>query len=74
MAIGKPAQPLEFGSVDKKPVKLVILLASPPDRTADHIQALGRISRLMANAEFREKTYAAESADALYELFRNAEQ
>ena len=43
LAIGKPAQPLEFGSIDKKPVQLIILLVSPPEKKDEHIQALGRI-------------------------------
>src|SRR5215831_4302607 len=47
MAIGKPARPMDFQAIDGQPVRLVVLLASPPDRTSDHIQALARISRLM---------------------------
>ena len=74
MAIGRPAEPIEFSAVDKKPVKLIVLLASPPDKTADHIQALGKISRLMADPGFREEAYAAPSAEALYELFEKAEK
>lgn len=73
LALGKPAEPMEFGSVDKKPVQLIVLLASPPDKTSDHIQALGKISRLMANPEFRESAYAAETAEAMFELFKAAE-
>lgn len=38
MAIGKPAEPLEFQAIDGRPVRLIVLLASPPDRTGDHIQ------------------------------------
>ena len=74
MAVGRPAEPIEFGSVDRKPVKLIVLLSSPPDKTADHIQALGKISRLMSDAAFREATFAAESGEELYELFRKAER
>src|SRR5262245_66310315 len=33
MAIGKPAQPMDFQAIDGQPVRLVVLLASPPDRT-----------------------------------------
>jgi fructose-specific phosphotransferase system IIA component len=73
MAIGKPAQPLNFEAIDGQPVKLVVLLASPPDRTSDHIQALARISRLMAMDELREKMYAAESAERILELLRSQE-
>lgn len=74
MAVGRPSAPIEFDSIDRKPVQLVVLLASPPDRTSDHIQALGRISRLMTNAAFREATYGATSAEELYSLFQNAEK
>ncbi|RMH12787.1 MAG: PTS sugar transporter subunit IIA [Planctomycetota bacterium] len=68
MAIGKPAEPLDFEALDSQPVRLVVLLASPPDRTSDHIQALARISKLMAAEDLREKIYAAQSADEIYKL------
>ena len=55
--------------VREKPIHLLVLLASPPDKTSDHIQALGKISRLVANPEFREKAYDAPTAEALYDLF-----
>ena len=74
MAIGRPAEPIEFQSLDGKPVKLIVLLASPPNRTADHIQALGKISRMMADKDFRNSAYTAQSAETLYQLFKEAEK
>ena len=74
IAMGRPAQPIDFNSIDNKPVKLMVLLVSPPDKPSDHIQALGKISRLMADPKFRFAAYTAESAEALYELFRGAEK
>lgn len=74
MAIGRPSEPIDFGSVDKKPVRLIVLLTSPPNKTADHIQALSKISRLMVNPDFRESTFVAESAEELYRLFSEADQ
>jgi len=73
MAIGKPARPMDFQAVDGQPVRLVVLLASPPDRTSDHIQALARISRLMTMDDFRNRIYAAETAAEIYELLRGQE-
>ncbi len=73
MAIGKPAEPIDFASIDGKPVKLVVLLASPLERTSDHIQALARISRLMAAGEFRDRMYSATSAEELYGLLAKEE-
>lgn len=73
LAVGRLAQPIDYDSIDRKPVRLVVLLVSPPDRTSEHIQALGRISRLMTSAEFRERVYAAATPTDLVELFRSAE-
>jgi fructose-specific phosphotransferase system IIA component len=73
MAIGKPAKPMDFQAIDAQPVKLVVLLASPPDRTSDHIQALARISRLMTMDDFRNKIYSAVTASEIYELLRSQE-
>jgi fructose-specific phosphotransferase system IIA component len=74
MAIGKPARPMDFEAIDGHPVKLVVLLASPPDRTSDHIQALARISRLMTMDEFREKIYAAQTGEEIYNLLKSQEK
>ena len=74
IALGRPDQPMDFESVDGKPVKLIILLLSPTDKTNEHIQALGKISKLMGNLTFRHAAYSASSAAEMYELFREAEQ
>ena len=68
MALGKPAAPLDFQSKDGLPVNLVVLLASPLDKTGPHIQALARISRLMLMDGFREAVNAAADADALWDV------
>jgi fructose-specific phosphotransferase system IIA component len=74
MAIGKPASPMEFEAIDGKPVRLIVLLASPPDRSSDHIQALARISRLMLMDDFREQMYAATTAEEIYGLLQGKEK
>ena len=73
MAIGKPSEPIDFSAIDNKPVRLVVLLASPLDRTSDHIQALARISRLMASEEFRSQIYQASTSAQLLELLQSRE-
>ena len=74
MAIGKPAQPMDFEAIDGQPVRLVVLLASPLDKNNDHIQALARISRLMTNESFRNKLYEATTPEAIFELIQSAER
>ena len=73
MAIGIAHEPIEFESIDGKPVTILILLVSPADQTGPHIQALASISRLMLNAEFKQKLEQATSADEVYELLNNTE-
>ena len=73
MAVGIAAEPVDFDSIDQKPVSIVILLASPIDRTGPHIQALARISRLMLDEEFRGKLEKAGSPEEVYRLISTKE-
>jgi fructose-specific phosphotransferase system IIA component len=61
VAVGKPAAPIDFDSIDKRPVNLIVMLASPPDQTGPHIQALARISRLMNVDAFRQAMRTAST-------------
>ncbi len=65
VAIGKPETPIDFDSIDKRPVNLIVLLASPPDQTGPHIQALARISRLMNVEGFRQAMRVATNAQQI---------
>jgi fructose-specific phosphotransferase system IIA component len=68
MAIGKPAHPIDFQSIDGKPVSIIWMLCSPPDQTAPHIHALARISRLMTIDKFRQSLNAAHSAQEMFDI------
>lgn len=68
IAIGKPAEPIDFEAIDSQPVQLVVLLASPPDKTSDHIQALAHISRMMNDSSFREEIYSATTPEEIFGL------
>ena len=74
MAIGIVPDGIDFESVDSEPVKIIILLVSPQDRTGPHIQALARISRLMLDEEFKNKLQNCTTAEAIYELIDSKEQ
>jgi fructose-specific phosphotransferase system IIA component len=69
IAIGKPAKPIDFQSIDNEPVSLIVLLASPTNQTGPHIQALARISRLMTMQPFRDKINDAKTAEDIYQAF-----
>lgn len=69
MAVGKPAEPLEFDAIDGKPCKFIVLLTSPIDETGPHIQALASISRLWQNELFRQAVLEANTAEQVYAAF-----
>lgn len=73
MAAGKPAQPVDFQSLDGRPVTFVVMLISPPDQTGPHIQALAKISRLMNIDGFRAAVAAAASAEELHKAIATFE-
>ena len=73
MAFGKPAEPLEFDSIDKQPVRAIFLLASPQSQTGPHIQALARVSRLMLNKDVQSAIFDADSSDEVYKLIAEQE-
>jgi fructose-specific phosphotransferase system IIA component len=73
MAIGIAPRPIDFNSVDGKPVGIIILLISPSDQTGPHIQALAKISRMMLDEPFREKLQNAGSAEEVCELLTSRE-
>lgn len=73
MAIGRTAQPLEFGSIDKQPVELIILLGSPLDQTGPHIEALSRISRMLIDPDVRDKMKTLATGQEVYDLIGELE-
>ena len=73
IAIGIAHEPIEYNSIDGKPVTILILLVSPADQTGPHIQALATISRLMLNEDFRQKLEKVNSADEAYALLDDQE-
>lgn len=68
MAIGRPETPIEFDSIDGRPCTLIVLLASPVDKTGPHIHALAGVSRLWQTEGFRAAMTGVSSGDELFAL------
>jgi len=66
--------PVDFDSIDERPVDIVFLLVAPEGSGADHLKALARVSRLLRDRSLVEKLRATESADALYALLVDSVQ
>jgi PTS system nitrogen regulatory IIA component len=60
--------PVDFDSIDERPVDIVFLLVAPEGAGADHLKALARVSRLLRDRSLVEKLRNTETSDALYAL------
>lgn len=61
--------PVAYGSVDDRPVDLMMALFAPPDAGAEHLRALAAVSRALRSAETREQLRQARTPDAIRALF-----
>lgn len=61
-------QPVEFEAVDDLPVDLIFALFAPKDAGSEHLRALARVSRLLRQAELRQRLRQARTADAIHAL------
>jgi fructose-specific phosphotransferase system IIA component len=73
MAIGRPEKPIDFQAIDGRPVTIIWLLSSPPDKTGAHIHALAKISRLMTVDKFRQNLNACTTAQEMFDAIAQQE-
>ncbi len=73
VAAGICESPVEFSSLDGRPVELCFLLAGPESAAGAHVKALGRISRLLHRAPLRDALKECTSAEEFLELVRASE-
>lgn len=70
---GITAQPIDYQSLDEKPVRLVFLLVGKDSMVGPHIKLLSRISRLMNKEEFRNKLVLLKTRNEVLDAFRHEE-
>lgn len=73
MAIGRTSEPIDFGSVDRKPVELIILLASPSDQTGPHVTVLSKISQLLIDVVVRDQIKKCTTGQEVYDYIEELE-
>jgi nitrogen PTS system EIIA component len=73
VALATTEVPVDFGAADERPIDLVVLVASPADAPAAHLQALARISRLLRGTGFADALRAAGSREELIGVLRSVE-
>jgi nitrogen PTS system EIIA component len=73
VALATTSMPVDFGAADGRPIDLVVLVASPADAPAAHLQALARISRLLRVPGFADALRGAGSREELLGVLRSVE-
>ena len=61
-------RPIEFDSIDERPVDLIFLLLAPETAGAEHLKALARVSRMLRDSTMCEKLRGSDTPEALYAL------
>ena len=72
-AFAVTARPIDYQSLDEKPVRLVFLLVGKDSMVGPHIKLLSRISRLMNKDQFRNQLLNLKTPREIMELFRKEE-
>lgn len=73
IAIGIKPGGIDFDSVDGRPADIIVLMISPADQIARHIQALARVSRFLSFDGFRRNLRQAKTADEIYDTVARKE-
>jgi mannitol/fructose-specific phosphotransferase system IIA component (Ntr-type) len=73
VSAGVARQPIEFGSLDGTPVRLVFLLVAPESEAGAHVKALSRITRLVRQPLVRERLVSAGTSEEFHRCLREAE-
>lgn len=66
-------EPIDFDSIDDKPVTMAFLLVGPTGENRLHIKLLSRISRLMNSGSFRSTLSECKTAEEIYDAFHKEE-
>jgi PTS system nitrogen regulatory IIA component len=68
-AFARLETPIDFDALDARPADLIFMLLAPPEKGADHLKALARVSRFLRRADMRERLRAARGVEELEALF-----
>lgn len=66
--------PLDFDSLDDKPVSIVLLLVGTESNVGVHLRLLSRVSRMVGNEGFRTALMNATSVDDAVAVFASYEE
>lgn len=71
---GVAAEPVDYGAMDDRPVRLFFLVAGPESAAGQQVRALARIARLARRDSVRERLIRATTAEEFCALVRESEE
>jgi PTS system nitrogen regulatory IIA component len=69
-AFARHPRGVDFDALDGQPSKLFFVLVAPEDSVGQHLKALARVSRLLRDAEFRDRLVASADRESLYRAIK----
>jgi len=66
--------PIDFDSIDQKPVNMIFALMVPEEATDEHLQLLAQVARIFSNSDARKKLLKAGSPEEAFALFQDFNQ
>lgn len=73
MSFGRSLRGIDFDSMDGRPAHLFFLLVAPEASEGVHLKTLARISKLLKNAEIRQRLLDAPGGEAIYRIISEEE-
>lgn len=61
VSINRSAKPIDYNSLDSTPVRIVVLLLSPEDRTKDHVKMIADITKRLKFSSVRQAILDAKT-------------
>ena len=69
LAVGVSQQGIQFGSLDDKPVHIVVMIAAGAEQQDLYIRTLARVMLVLKNPKVREKLIAAKTPAEVLKVF-----
>jgi len=74
VVFGRSRKGIAYGSVDKKPVKLLFLVVGPPiEKTNQYLPLLGKLCERLHHAKIRNRLLEAEDYKSFLEIMEGGE-
>lgn len=73
MVAARTATPIPFDALDDKPIRLVFMMVSPSNTSAEHGAILKKLSTITADTATRERLLSADTAGEFLEVITAAE-